>query len=246
MPVESDRLYHELGHLITEMPDLTAPRWNTAEALLWLGRASALIEQCGDAMDEVAFRSAANSLSDNPRFPAHIAAVSRIAPILYRALARAERRASTASQGSFIPVGQVFSAFTNLSKILSKATSSVMFVDPYADASLLTDFAVLVPEGVSTRILADAGSRKPTLSPALGYWLQQYGAARPMEVRLATARSLHDRLIIVDEQGSWSLGQSFNALATRAHTSLMRADPETAQLKIQAHNLIWQESTPIQ
>jgi len=118
MPIEPDRLYHELGYLIAEMPDLAAPQWQTAEAHRWLGRASAWIEQSGNLVDGAAFNAAVNSLCPNPRFPSHI------------------------------------------------------------------------------------------------------GAA-------------------------WSLGQSFNALAARAPTSLIRAVLETAQLKIQAHNLIWQTSAPI-
>lgn len=246
MPIEPDRLYHELGYLIAEMPDLAATQWQTAEAQRWLGRASAWIEQSGNLVDAAAFNAAVNSLCPNPRFPSHIAAVPRVTTILYRALGRAELQASPASRGAFIPVGEIFSAFAALSKILSEATNTVMFVDPYADANLLTNFAVLVPDGVTTRVLADAGSRKAALAPALKYWVQQYGSERPLEGRLAPDRSLHDRLIIVDERESWSLGQSFNALAARAPTSLIRADLETAQLKIQAHNLIWQTSAPIQ
>ncbi|MFZ3282548.1 hypothetical protein [Pseudomonas sp.] len=246
MPIEPDRLYHELGYLIAEMPDLTTPEWQSNETQRWLGRASAWIEQSGNSVDTVAFNAAVNSLCTNPRFPSHIAAVPRLTTILYRALGRAELQASPASRGSFIPVGEIFSAFAALSKILSEATISVMFVDPYADANLLTDFAVLVPDGVITRVLADAGSKKAALAPALKHWVQQYGSERPLEGRLAPDRSLHDRLIIIDERETWSLGQSFNALAARAPTSLIRADLETAQLKIQAHNLIWQTSAPIQ
>lgn len=166
--------------------------------------------------------------------------------VLYRALARAELQASPSTRGAFIPVGEAFSAFTALSKILTEARRNVMFVDPYADANLLTDFAVLVPEGVTTLILADVSGRKAALAPAVKHWVQQYGSTRPLEVRLAPDRSLHDRLIIVDELVSWSLGQSFNALAARTPTSLLRADSETAQLKIQAHNQIWQSAVPIQ
>ncbi|MDL5591860.1 hypothetical protein QS468_04045 [Bacillus subtilis] len=246
MPIEPDRLYHELGYLIAEMPDLMTSQWQTTDAHRWLGRASAWVEQSGDLVDAAAFNAAVNSLNPNPRFPTHIAAVPRLTTILYRALGRAELQASPTSRGSFIPVGEIFSAFAAMSKILSEATTSVMFVDPYADANLLTDFAVLVPNGVSTRVLADAGSRKAAFAPALKSWIQQYGLERPMEGRLAPNRSLHDRLIIIDERESWSIGQSFNALAARAPTSLIRADLETSQLKIQAHNLIWQTSAPIQ
>ena len=93
-------------------------------------------------------------------------------------------------------------------------------VDPYADANLLTDFAVLAPEGVQVMVLADKADHKPALKAAAERWVQQYGPSRPLRVRLAPSKTLHDRLIIVDDRESWSVGQSFNALGKRAHTSL--------------------------
>lgn len=241
--MEPDRLYHELGFLIAEMPDMNTDQWRTPEGQRWLGRATALVEQGGNMMDTSSFNVAVENLHSIRSYPDH---VHQITVILYRLLARAELQASPSVRGAFIPVGEAFSAFTALSKILTEAQSTVMFVDPYADANLLTDFAVLVPEGITIQILADAGARKPSLAPAVRHWEQQYGSIRPLEARLATDRSLHDRLIIIDERESWSLGQSFNALAARAPTSLLRADPETAQLKIEAHAQIWMGADPTQ
>lgn len=247
MPLEPDRLYHELGFLLTQMPDLAAHEWHTPEGQRWLGRASALVEQSpNSALDAVAFNTVVDRLSRNALVPGHPEHVQRITAILQRALARAELNASPAVQGAFIPVGEAFSAFAALSKILSGAQTDVMIVDPYADANLLTDFVVLVSEGVSIRLLADAAGAKPALAPAVHAWVQQYGVNRPLEAKLAPARSLHDRLIVIDGVEAWSLGQSFNALAARAPTSILRADHETAQLKIQAHTQIWHAATPIQ
>lgn len=245
MPFDPDRLYHELGYLIAAMPDMTTNEWQTPEGQRWLGRAAALLEQTGSLTDTVEFNIAVQGLSSNAFVPGHSGAVQRMTIALYRALARAELQASPSSSGAFIPVGETFSAFSALSRILGEARTRVMFVDPYADSNLLTDFAVLAPDGVSVRILADAASRKVAFSPAVRHWIQQYGAARPLEARLAPQRSLHDRLIIIDERVAWSLGQSFNALAARAPTSLIKADAETARLKIEAHDQAWQTASPI-
>lgn len=243
MPMEPDRLYHELGYLIAEMPDMNTTQWQTPNGQRWLGRAAALIEQGGNSADMAVFNVAVQNLHSIRSYPDH---VQSIIAILYRTLARAELQASPSSRGTFIPVGEAFSAFAAIADILTDAQQSVFFVDPFADANLLTDFAVLVPEGIPTQVLADASSRKPALAPAVRTWVQQYGTARPLEARLAPARSLHDRLIIIDSRISWSLGQSFNALAARAPTSILRADQETAQLKIQAHTLSWDAATPIE
>ena len=66
-----------------------------------------------------------------------------------------------------------------------------------------------------------------------------------MEVRLAAARTLHDRLVIVEDRDAYTLGQSFNRLAKRAPTSLVRADAETAKMKAVAYADIWSQAKPI-
>jgi hypothetical protein len=50
---------------------------------------------------------------------------------------------------------------------------------------------------------------------------------------------------VVDGATVSALGQSFNKLAERAHTSLVRMDPETAGLKIGAYAAMWQTATPL-
>lgn len=73
-----------------------------------------------------------------------------------------------------------------------------MLVDPYADDTLVSDFVALAPEGIPVYVLADAGAARPSLKPGAQRWTTQWGAKRPFEVRLAPAKSLHDRLIITD------------------------------------------------
>jgi hypothetical protein len=66
------------------------------------------------------------------------------------------------------------------------------------DEKALTDFAPLAPEGVTIRLLSDQREHKPSLPPATERWKGQHGQKRPLEVRLAAPRTLHDRLIIID------------------------------------------------
>lgn len=242
MPLDSDRIFMELGYLLNEMPDLDTNEWQTTVGQRWFGRASALVHQMGNLADYVAFNFAVENLHSIQDYPRHVQVIKAV---LNRTLAEAELCATPAARAAFIPVGEGFAAFATISRIVGEATNSVMFVDPYADANLLTEFAVLVPEGVTIQILADAAGGKPGLLPAVTRWIGQYGTARPLEARLAQARALHDRLIIIDGQISWAVGQSFNGLAARAPTSFIRTDAETARLKIDAHNQIWDSATPI-
>jgi hypothetical protein len=120
-------------------------------------------------------------------------------------------------------------------------------VDPYADAKALTDYAVLAHENVTIRLLSDTATcYQASLKPAAQHWRQQHGALRPLEVRLAPAKALHDRLIQVDGSTVWALGQSFKDLAARSHTSLVRMmDAEATALKIAAYESLWQDSTEL-
>jgi hypothetical protein len=126
-----------------------------------------------------------------------------------------------------------------VAKIFALARAELLIVDPYLDEKILTEFASLASARVTLKLLCDAAGYKETLTPALKKWVQQYGAMRPVEVKIAPARTLHDRLVAVDRTLVWTVGQSFNALAARAPTSFVKSDPETTTLKIRAYEEIW-------
>lgn len=163
--------------------------------------------------------------------------------ILYRALARAERDAPRALQGAFIPIGGNFTAHAAISEVLETATMRIVLVDPYADIKILSDFAILATGETKVGILADEVNVKPTLKPAATAWKKEYGDSRPLEIRLAQAKSLHDRLILVDDQHVWNIGQSFKDIGLRSPTSLQKLDTDTARLKIRAYQEIWDRSS---
>lgn len=140
--------------------------------------------------------------------------------------------------GSFVPVGNSFDAFTALTKIFEGATVDVMIVDPYMDQAALVDFGLAVPEGVPLRLLADTNDHKATLKPAAEKWVAQYGTNRPLSVRLAPGKSLHDRAIFIDRREAWTITQSLKDFAKRAPAEIVRAD-SIAALKVDAYEHIW-------
>jgi hypothetical protein len=241
MILSPEALYLQLGRLVADMPDWEVPGPVSHEANTWLGRAAALVEQHADLADRAAFRVAAQNLDGVLR----ASNVQTIKSIVYAALARAELAAPLSVQGAFIQAGGTFDAFVAFGKAVETATIAVMIVDPYADAKALTDFAVQVPDGVAVRILADGEYHKATLRPAMQSWKTQHGASRQLEVRLTPKKALHDRLILVDDRLVWTLGQSLNAIAVRAPTSIVRVDSETAALKVVAYAGMWAAATPI-
>ena len=96
---------------------------------------------------------------------------------------------------------------------------------------------------VLLRLLTDEGGARPDLEPAGRRWREQY-PARPIEIRLAPARALHDRAFNVDSAQAWTITQSLKDFATRARGEIVRAD-DIADLKIAAHEDIWAKAKPI-
>jgi len=243
MKVDYSSLYHKLGRLLE-----TAPQFSNCQACIepsalhWLGRVHAIVNAtyAGMGMDVVAVRMA----MDNMRSAAWASAVTEVFQIMYRALAHCELRMPPGSAGEFVPVGNSFDAFSALSKIFSKAIKDVMIVDPYLDQSVLIDFAVAIPENVSIRLLADENDHKATLGPAAQRWISQYGSKRPLSVKLAPRRSLHDRAIFIDLTEAWTLTQSLKDFAKRAPAEIVRAD-SIAALKLQAYEEIWLAATTL-
>ncbi|MBU9560581.1 hypothetical protein KTE54_07745 [Burkholderia multivorans] len=236
MYVDPEALHAHLGRLIESMPDWSAPV--TSDTSMWLGRAIALVEAAGELSDAAALRTASHYL-DSVLRDTHAA---MIATILHTALVRAELKVSTSTRGAFIPVGASFTAIAAVSKILSAARSDVLLVDPYADVKVLTDFAVLAPEGVLVRVLSDKERAGPSLCPAAQRWVEQYALSRPLEVRLTAPFILQERFIIVDGAQVWELTRSLNDLGARSSAMIVRADADMAARKAEACRAIWDDA----
>ena len=232
-------LYVQLGRLIEAMPDLDGEGDYQSETLQWMGRASALIAASGVVPDSVSFNGAMDRAISEGNLVAHFQATSKMRGILYRALAMAELNAPADAQGAFIPAGSSFDALAAVAKVFGRAKSTLLVVDPYLDEKALLEFALMVAEHVAVRLLGDEKGVKPGLRPAVERWRSQYDKTRPMEVRIAASRSLHDRLIIVDDREVWILTQSLNALAARSPASIVRVEDEAAALKLSAYRTIW-------
>lgn len=238
-------LYHQLGCLLASPPDLLAfdEKWNLPTTTVqWLAQATALVKATGDLALAVRIDHAVKQLVGTYQTEAH---AKDILLVLNQVLAGLELELPASAQGAFITPGASLDAYAALSKIIGGASHSILIVDPYMDVMAVTEVAALAPDGVKVQLLSDAGSVKPTLKPAAYKWVQQYGALRPLEVRLAAARSLHDRLIITDATQAWVLTQSLKDFAMRSPATIQRADADLAGMKIEAFEAIWTAAAPL-
>jgi hypothetical protein len=243
--MKADALYAQLGRLIAAAPDLKAQTSKgsypplTSDQMLWLGRAQTLVAETFGMSGDVEFQSMMQQFGRYRPWTA-----DEVMRILYRALAAVEMELPAPATGAFIPAGNTFDALRAVQRVFEMATKDIFIVDPYLDEKILTEFAILAPSKVAFRLLTDSGSFKSSLIPAIKHFKKQYGAERPLIVRAATAKSLHDRIVVIDGQRAWTVGQSFNALATRSPTSFVEVDQDTAVLKLSAYQDILNASAP--
>lgn len=231
--VPGEELYLELGRLMATMPELGSGAV-AHEINHWLARVVALLKSSGSLTEAIRVEDSALRTGKT----------ETIGDIMHRALTRAEHDAPSSVRGAVIAVGNTLDAYMAVRKVLSTANSDVLLVDPYAGAKVLTDYAVLASDKVAVRLLTNEAEYEASLITAAQRWAQQLGRYRKLTVRLAAGQTLHDRLILVDSAKVWVVGQSFNTLAKRKHTSLIRMRPETARRKIAIYAQIWNDAMP--
>jgi hypothetical protein len=234
-----DALYYQLGSLVAEMPDLAAPP--TVETHRWIALALELVDIAGGLADTLQLRVATENLDGILRERN----AQLIRAIVQRALAKAELDVAPERQGSFIVTNSAFDTFSAARRLLGTARAEVLLVDPEGDAKALTDFAVLAPDRVAVRLLADGTQHRRSLESATRRWMQQFGDARPLFVRLSAAGTVRDTLIVVDGTAVWTLGQPLSRLARVAYTTLVRIPADRTAALISAYAARWEAASPL-
>jgi hypothetical protein len=237
--VDESTLYRAAMRLLESMPTFVYGTANV-EARKWIATVMALADQ----VLSVAERAQLPAVRQRLGSMAAEDAWREFQDTLFRIIAILELRVPRSLSESFVPVGGSFDAFTALARVFSRAKRDVFVVDPYLDETVLTDFVETVASNVHIRLLADEQAVKASLRPAAARWMAQYGASRPLQIRLAPSRTLHDRAIFLDGIEAWTLTQSLKDFAARAPGEIMR-NGSAANLKIEAYGAIWDRSKPL-
>lgn len=235
--MDAETLYRQLGRIIESAPDFSGYGPLSVEHLTWLGREHALVDASDNLIAKAEFDLASKKLQSALRHDG----INSIMLTLYKVLGIAELKAPPSSRGAFIPAGNSFDAFTAITKLFQTAQRDVLIVDPYMDETALTEFGTSIVPGIQLRLLADKSTAKASLNTAAIKWRSQHESERPLAVRLASARSLHDRAVLIDGSTAWILTQSLKDFAKRSPAEIVRAD-DTATLKIAAYEDIWKSS----
>jgi hypothetical protein len=240
MSLTAERLYIDLGRLIAEMPELGAGTI-TPEIDRWMSAATALVKSSGCLSEAIQLKVACENLDSLLR-PRNAETIKNI---LHRVLASVELNVPPEVRRSVICVGEDFDAYMAVRQLLRMATADALLVEPEAAGKVLADYAILAPERVTVRLLADQAQYQPSLVAGVERWAQRFGGDRTLRIRLAPPNSLHERLILLDSERAWVLGVPFSKLAKRRYTALVRMSPEDEARKVAVYAEIWEEAEPL-
>jgi len=241
--MEAEERYAHLKELAANIPDFgnRARANNDPKVLEWLGRLHALLDNRAFGIAAIQVSVSSDSLGT----ALHDGNVQSIVNSLYRAIAKVELSLPQSSRGTFIPAGNSYDAITALARILGEAKNSVLIVDPYMGPKVLQNFVIQSKEGIQVALLGAQGRVQSGFEPVAKAWIAQYGGSRPLIVRYADSKLLHDRLVSVDDQSVWDVSQSFEHLAARSPATLSKADADTAKMKIEAYTAIFDQAAEL-
>jgi len=237
MLLTPERLYLEVGRLIAEMPELASGAI-TSKVQRWLVTATEVLRSSGSLKEALQLTTACENL-DGPLRARH---AETITSILHHMFNKAELNAPREVRGSVVIIGGNLNAFEAISRLLATASSDALLVEPDAAAKILADYGILAPERITMCLLADEAQYKPSLIEGVQRWQRRFGDSRKLMVRVASANTLHERLILLDSARGWVLGAPFGQLAKRRHTILLRMRPEEEARKLAVYAEIWQQA----
>lgn len=118
---------------------------------------------------------------------------------------------------------------------------SGMLVDPYLEVQGLVD---VWGRTSVRRVLVGDSPKSRGKRVAMAVQLGTEEREDPIDVRVASG--LHDRLIITDDGGVWTLGKSLNGIQSRKTVTVLSPLPSTAAAQIVSqYQELWTDATPL-
>ena len=241
--------------LLVEVKDLirTIPPQSTFvasenhEVLAWLGRVAAVLDNW-------------NSLrSISLRVSRHISTLQSAGVLdllddrnevntAYRALVTTLHQAqydltmkTTGPVSMVIDSGRPYDYFDELRKIIETARIEIWFIDPYLDASFVSQFMTQIVSEVNVRLLTSARYIE-SLVPAVTNWAVQNRVQ--MDLRLCST-GLHDRFVFIDDKSCYQSSASFKD-GTRKNSATIIQVTDTFEALYSTYNSMWENARAIE
>lgn len=227
-------LLAELQLMANNIPDFQAFTSTSRQHFEWLGKTHALIARW-NSMEANSFSLFSGLLS---RPQTRESNLMQLMGILHRALADLQLDTHSKADQAFGP-GAVYDFFKALKDLLSTATKTVMVVDPYMDDQVFDTYVSGINPTVSVKLLTTKVGEQ--FRPAL----DKYRAQHSQDIQARKTKNIHDRVVMLDGNSCWVLGQSINNAAKSKPTYIAPVSPDTAGEKIRIYQGIWNDSEPV-
>ena len=227
---------------MAEKPDFKFSRIDSPVELEWLGKAVALVSKWNRHEADL-LQIQINSI--NPLFAVSGNGLTGIFTRIYRAIGDLELSVQPGGGEVFAP-GEVYDFFRALRVQILSAKQSILIVDPYMDADAFDKYCHEVAPSVALYLVVgtkrDGGANQYLngLKGAVGDFNKSYGAS----IEIRQSGDLHDRILIIDSEKVWVIGQSIKDAAKDSPTYFVPLDPGTASLKREYYERIWSAARP--
>lgn len=234
LTMNSAVLLAELQLMANNIPDFQAFTSTSRQHFEWLGKTHALLARW-NSLEAGSFSQLSSFLGMPQTREGNL---MKLMGILHRALADLQLDTPSKPDHAFGP-GAVYDFFKALKDLLSTATKTVMVVDPYLDDQVFDTYVSGINPTVSVKLLTTKVGEQ--FRPAL----EKYRAQHVQDIQARKTKDIHDRVVMMDGNSCWVLGQSINNAAKSKPTYIAPLSADTAGLKIRIYQGIWNDSEPV-
>jgi hypothetical protein len=232
--VKPEILLGELDDLLRNRPNLRELFDQADDAIAWTGRAAAVVRNWDsiNANLMIAWEQLHTGRQDTIE-----QGYLRLIAVINEAR-HSIRMVSGVGLSVAVESGMVFDYFDGLRKIIERATTDLLFIDPYLDADFVSRYLGFALPGINVRLLAGQ-SKLPTLLPAVDAFAKQNGT----QIAVRSTDKIHDRFVFVDGKECYQSGASFKDGAAKMPTTVTQiADAFPAMLK--TYEDLWASAKP--
>jgi len=234
-PIQKQDILQKLIGLLESIPDFdhTKPIDGTSPERQWLSRAGALLKRLDAIGHGTKFEARMQMLGNLSAW-----AINQITGQISDAIEELRLDLTLSGQnniGNVYDVGEVYTLYTDLKKIIGAASMEILVVDPYFSGEAFDDYLSTITSRKTVKVLmAKAKDAKEVMTRARKH-VRQYGT----NIEVRKNRKLHDRLVMVDDSDCWIVGASIKDAAARSPTYLLPLPPDLALKKRSIYSGMW-------
>ena len=196
--MDDRQLLTEVEDILQSIPDQAKLRHHEPENFVWFGRVKAAL----NSWDPIKSTSADLYISSFLNRGVTGDPFFSLMTLIHQA--RAElRNKLVGPRAVAFDANSPYDYFDSLRKIVSQATSDILFVDPYINADVVSHYFPHIKPNVKIRLLTDARYLS-SLIPAAKLFCQQHQSS--IDIR---TNKFHDRFVFLDSRRCYQSGASF-------------------------------------